>query len=167
MLTRNSRFGLAGFGFAVLLAAAPAGAAEFTQSHLDAAEAAIEAAHAAEQFDRILPVVAEQAKALFQRSNPSAVQDIEEVVTAVALELAKRRPELQKELERVWAARLTEPELKEVTAFYSSPTGKKFGQLMPAIVQDSVRVAGIWRDGLSTEIVTRSREELKKRGYNF
>jgi hypothetical protein len=35
------------------------------------------------------------------------------------------------------------------------------------IIQDSMRSAGIWRDALSTEILTRSRDELNKRGYSF
>ncbi|ODN70582.1 DUF2059 domain-containing protein [Methylobrevis pamukkalensis] len=167
--TIRGRLGLLAMAAALGLASAtlPLAAQEFSESHLEAAREAIEAAHASEQFDRILPVVADQAKALFQRSNPGAVQDIDIVVSEVALELAARRPALQKELEELWAARLSEQELKDITAFYTSPTGQKFGQIMPAIIQDSVRAAGIWRDGLSTEIVTRSREELRKRGHNF
>ena len=146
---------------------APASAQEFSQSHLAAARATIDAARADEQFNQILPVLADQAKALFQRSNPSLVAEIDEVVNAVALDLAKRRPELDRELERVWAARFTEEELKEITAFYSSPVGMKFGQSMPIVIQDSIRSAGIWRDALSTELVTKAREELNKRGHQF
>ncbi|SON56379.1 hypothetical protein HDIA_2838 [Hartmannibacter diazotrophicus] len=164
-------FKIFGSAAAFLLAASlmtlPAAAEDFTPEHLAAAQKAIQAAHASETFDQILPVLADQTKSLFQRSNPAAIKDIDEVVDSVALNLAKRRPELQAELQRVWAARLSIEELQTVTAFYESPTGKKFGELMPAILQDSVRVAGVWRDALSSEIVTKSREELKKRGYNF
>jgi len=160
-------------GAAVLVAtlaahAAPtARAQEFSESHLAAARETIAAAKADQQFDTILVVLADQAKALFTRSNPSLVVEIEEVVNQVALELAKRRPELDRELERVWAARFSEAELKEITAFYTSPVGRKFGESMPAVIQDSIRSAGIWRDTLSTELVTKAREELIKRGYQF
>lgn len=157
----------AGLALAAVLMAMPASAQEFSDSHLAAARATIAAARAADQFDTILPMLAEQAKALFQRSNPSLVQEIDEVVNQVALDLARRRPELDRELERVWAARFSEDELKEITAFYTSPVGVKFGQNMGQIVQDSVRSAGIWRDALSTEMVTKAREELIKRGYQF
>lgn len=156
----------AGLMFAVAFAL-PVQAQEFTPSHINAARQAIEAAHASEQFDRILPLLADQAKALFQRSNPSAVADIDAVVNEVALKLASRRPELDRELERLWAARLTEEELNGITAFYTSPVGQKFGQLMPAIVQDSVRAASTWREAISTEIVTLARDELQKRGHTF
>lgn len=147
--------------------ASPALSEDFTESHLTAARETIAAAHAAEQFNQILLGLAEQTKALFQRSNPGAAKDIEEVVTAVALDLAKRRPDLDRELERVWAGRFTEDELKQITAFFQSPVGQKYGQLGPVIIQDSMRSAGIWRDALSTEILTRSRDELNKRGYSF
>ncbi len=144
-----------------------AAAQDYTESHIEAARAAISAAHASEQFDAILPMLADQAKALFQRSNPSLVQEIDEVVNGVALQLASRRPELERELERVWAARFSEDELKEITTFYTSPVGEKFGKMMPLVIQDSVRSAGIWRDAISTELVTKSREELIKRGHQF
>lgn len=147
--------------------AIPAAAEDFTDSHLAAARETIAAAHAADQFNNILLVLAEQTKALFQRSNPSAIKDIDEVVGKVALDLAKRRPELDRELERVWAARFSEDELKEIATFYRSPIGEKLGKTMPLVIQDSIRSANIWRDALSTEIVTKSREELNKRGYRF
>lgn len=167
-MTRHfTRARMAGLVLAAVLAASPAGAQSFTDSHLAAARATIAAARASEQFDTILPMLADQAKALFQRSNPSLVQEIDEVVNQVALDLAKRRPELDRELERVWAARFTEEELKEITAFYTSPVGVKFSQNMGDIVKDSVRSAGIWRDALSTEMVTKAREELQKRGHQF
>ncbi|HUG63490.1 MAG TPA: DUF2059 domain-containing protein [Methylomirabilota bacterium] len=155
---------------AILLAgplAGPVQAQTFTDSHLAAARETIEAAKADQQFDNILIVLSDQAKTLFTRSNPSLVLEIDEVVNQVALDLAKRRPELDRELEQVWAARFTEEELKEITGFYTSPVGLKFGEMMSTIIQDSVRSASLWRDTLSSEMVTKSREELIKRGYQF
>lgn len=158
---------VAGVVLALTLTAGVACAEDYTESHIKAAHEAIVAAHASEQFDNILPMLADQTKALFQRSNPALVQEIDEVVNQVALSLAARRPELERELERVWAARFTEEELKEITAFYTSPVGEKFGKLMPLVIADSVRSAGIWRDAISTELVTKARDELNKRGHQF
>lgn len=165
ILPRLSR--TAGALLALAVLASPASAQDFSEAHMAAARETIAAARASEQFDQLLPMLADQAKALFQRSNPSLVAEIDEVVNTVALDLAKRRPELERELERVWAARFTEQELKEIAAFYSSDVGKKFGQLMPLVIQDSMRSAGIWRDAISTELVTKAREELIKRGHQF
>lgn len=151
----------------VAVLASPVFAADFPEAQIAAAREAISATHASEQFNAILLQLAEQTKALFQRSDPSAAKDIEEVVNAVALDLAKRRPELDRELERIWAGRFTEKELKDITTFFKSDSGKKYGELMSVIIQDSLRAADIWRDAISTEILTRSRDELNKRGHNF
>lgn len=156
-----------GAAFLAVMLAGPVAAQDFTESHLAAARETIKASKADEQFNNILLMLAEQAKTLFTRSNPSLVGEIDEVVNGVALELAKRRPELDRELERVWAARFSEEELKEITVFYTSPVGKKLGENMGVVIQDSIRSAGIWRDALSAEMVTKSREELIKRGYQF
>ena len=101
--------------------ASPALSEDFTESHIAAARDTIAAAHASEQFNEILLALAEQTKALIQRSNPGAAKDLEEVVSSVALDLAKRRPDLDRELERVWAGRFSEDELKQITAFFNSP----------------------------------------------
>ncbi|WP_181705269.1 DUF2059 domain-containing protein [Chthonobacter rhizosphaerae] len=168
MRSTFSRLGrVTGLALAVAVLAAPTRAQEFSESHLAAARATMQAAKASEQFDTILPMLADQAKALFQRSNPALVQEIDEVVNQVALDLAKQRPQLDRELERAWAARFSEDELKEITAFYTSPVGIKFGQTMPVVIRDSMRSASIWRDTLSTELVTKAREELIKRGHQF
>jgi uncharacterized protein len=158
---------LRALGCLLLVLAGPAVAQEYEASHLQAARRTIEAVRADEQFDQILPVLAEQAKALFLRANPSLVQEVDEVVNQVALQLASLRPQLDRELERVWAARFTEEQLNEITAFYSSEVGTALGEGMDGIIQDSLRAANIWRDALSTEIVTRSREELIARGHQF
>lgn len=157
------------FAAALVIAAlaGPVAAEDFTESHIAAARDTIAAAHASEQFNKILLVLAEQTKTLFLRSDPSAVKDVNEVVDNVAIDLAKRRPELDRELEKVWAARFTEDELKEIAAFYRSPVGTKFGQQMSLIIQDSMRTANIWKDVMSTELVTRARDDLNKRGHSF
>lgn len=158
---------MAGMALALALLAAPAAAQQVSDSHLAAARAAIAAAHAGDQFDQILPALSEQTKALFQRSNPAAVADIDQVVADVALKLVARRPELQREIERVWATHFSEDELKAITAFYTSPVGMKFGTTMPVVIQESMRAGRIWKDTVATEIVTKSREELNKRGHQF
>lgn len=165
MLSRFTR--LAGAALVVAFLSGPAMAQEFAPTHIAAARAAIDATKSDEQFDQILVALADQARTLFQRSNPSLIAEIDEVVTDVALGLAKRRPELDRELERVWAARFTEEELKEITAFYTSPIGVKLGESLPAVLEDSIRSANIWREALSTELVSKSREALIKRGYQF
>ncbi|MEI2387065.1 DUF2059 domain-containing protein [Breoghania sp. JC706] len=139
----------------------------FTKEHLAAARAAIEGGNAFRSFDDILPVIADKTRTLFIRTNPSATKVIDEVTNEVALKLANRRPELDRTIMEVWARRFSTEELNEIAAFYQSPVGKKFAKLGPELTALSIGAAKQWGDVISTEMVTRVREELNKRGYQF
>ncbi|WP_319774171.1 DUF2059 domain-containing protein [Breoghania sp.] len=139
----------------------------FTKEHLAAARAAIEGGNAFRSFDDILPVIADKTRTLFIRTNPSATAVIDEVTNEVALQLANRRPELDKTIMEVWARRFTTEELNEIAEFYRSPVGSKFAKLGPELTALSIGAAKQWGDIISTEMVTRVREELNKRGYQF
>ncbi len=140
---------------------------EFTKSHLQAAAEVIKVAHAADGFDEILPVMAEQTKALFIRSNPALTREIEEATTKVALKMAQRRPELDRTLEEIWARRFSEKELRSISAFYTTPVGKKLAEQSADIIALSVGAAKQWGDTMSSEMVTLVREELKKQGHSL
>ena len=62
---------------------------------------------------------------------------------------------------------MTEPELKQVAAFYESPTGQKFVQNEPSFVAELQISGRNWRQKLSNDLLTRVREELKKKGVDF
>jgi hypothetical protein len=142
-------------------------AQDITKEHLASARAAIEASRVADGFDNILVSVALQTKTLFQRSNPALTSQIDEVTNAVALELAARRPELDRDVQTIWAKKFTKAELDEVSKFYNSPTGKKLATETQGIVQQSMQSVAAWQQKISSEMVNRVREEMKKRGYNL
>lgn len=139
----------------------------YTKEHLAAARAAIEGGNAFRSFDDILPVIADKTRTLFIRTNPSATAVIDEVTNEIALQLANRRPELDQTIMKVWARRFSTEELNEIAEFYRSPVGKKFAELGPELTALSIGAAKQWGDVISTEMVTRVREELNKRGYQF
>lgn len=155
---------------AVGVAATPARAQETSdipRAHMALAQQAIELSGAAAGFDDILPLVAEQTKGLFIRSNPALTSEIEEVTDAVALEFARKRADLDITIQGVWARRFSEAELSEIITFYQSPVGTKLARLSPEMLALSVGAAKQWSDELSTSLVTRVREEMQKRGHQL
>jgi hypothetical protein len=66
---------------------------------------------------------------------------------------------------RLYATRFTEAELKEVLAFYTSPTGKKLLVEQPQVAELGLKFAQDWANKLSDEVVGKMRDELKKRGH--
>jgi hypothetical protein len=139
----------------------------FSAAHLQLAQQAVNLSKSAGAFDDILPVLANQTKALFLRSNPALAKDIEEVTQQVALSLAVKRRDLDRVIQEVWARRFSEDELKEIIAFYQSPVGAKLADLSPTIVALSVGAAKEWSDEISTLLVTQVREEMQKRGHQL
>ncbi len=62
---------------------------------------------------------------------------------------------------------MTEAELKDVAAFFKSPSGVKYVQTQPAILDDIVREIATWSQNLSEYILIRARAEMGKRGHQL
>jgi len=166
MIVSRIRIGLA----ALLVASAlgtPAGAQEISPSHLDAALVAVQSAGAARGFDSVLPALAERIKSRLIRVRPDLHQEISAAVETVALQLAGRRSDLDRAVATVWARNFTEDELVTIAEFYKSPTGQKFAEIGPRVIQDSLKSVESWSTRVGEELYERSREELAKEGYEF
>ena len=62
---------------------------------------------------------------------------------------------------------MSEKEIVELAAFFESPVGKKYVAMEPVFLQDLSDVVAPWREKLSTDILVRAREEMKKKGVEF
>ena len=101
-------------------AAGAVSAQEISQSHLNAALAAVKTASpSAENYDRRLPLASEEVQNVLIRGRPDLYQVIAEVVNAEALKLAPRRRELDVEMAKVWAEFFTEDELNSITGLHT------------------------------------------------
>jgi hypothetical protein len=159
---------VAAFGLATAFATlTPAAAADFTKEQLAAARAAIDASHVSDGFDNVLLGVTQQAKANFIRSNPSFSSQIETATNKVAIDLAGERVELDRQIQQIWAAKFTVPELQEITRFYTSPVGQKLSKETAGMVAYSMQAVQIYQQKLSQDMAIKVREELKKQGLPF
>lgn len=161
---------LALLGATAVLVAGLAGGAwaeDFSKDHLAAAKAAMIASRSIEGFDDILIRTTAQTKANLVRRAPAAASKIEEVTNGVALELVARRAELDAQVEEIWAARFTKPELEEITKFYNSPVGQKFTKEIGGMSQMITIAAQVWQRKIGEEMVNKVRAEMKKRGVEL
>ena len=142
-------------------------AEDFAKDHLASAKAAIEASHIADGLDNILIGVAVQTKGLLSRNDPSHASEIDAAVNAAAIELASRRPELDRQIQEIWAARFSKAELEEISKFYGSPVGVKLSKETGNLVQMTGVAAQVWQQKLGTDLLAKVREELKKKGINL
>lgn len=151
----------------VLGLAGPALAEDYTADHLAAAKAAIAASHVSDGLDNILIGVAQQTKAMLARTNPAQSNLIDELTNAAALELAAQRPDLDKQIQEIWAARFTKDELQKIADFYSSPVGQKLSKETAGMVQMSGIAAQVWQRKIGQEMLAKVREAAKAKGVSL
>jgi hypothetical protein len=116
-------------------------------------------------FTPLIAGVIEQAKNVFLQQNPALAKDLNEIAAKLRGEYAPRFNELNDEVARLYATHFTEPELKDILAFYKSPTGKKMLNEQPQVIEASMRFAQTWANALSEDVVGKMRTELKKKGH--
>lgn len=147
--------------------ATPAFAEDYAADHLAAAKAAITASHVADGLDDILIGLTQQTKAMLSRTNPAQTNLIDQLVNTAALELAAKRPELDKQIQEIWAARFTKDELQKIAEFYNSPVGQKLSKETIGMVQMSGVAAQVWQRKIGEELVTKVREAAKAKGVSL
>jgi hypothetical protein len=146
--------------------AAPAPAA-VSPSALAAAKDLLTAKGAINMFDPIIPGMVESTKNTFLPTNPGLFKDLSEVAGKLRTEFTPRRNEIVDEIARLYAQRFSETELKELTAFYKSPLGKKFATEEPVVIDQGLHRAEAWSKKLSEEVLVRFRAEMKKKGHDL
>src|SRR3977135_446262 len=117
--------------------------------------------------DPLVPGVIESAKNSLVPTNPQLQQQLNEVAAQLRKEFDPKRAEILNEVAKVYAQRFTEPELKEIVAFYKTPIGKKMSIEEPIALDQSLKVAQAWATRFSDEVLDRIRSEMKKKGYNL
>lgn len=151
-INRARRFSTALAAVAALTLAFPAAAQDIAETHLKAARSAVTAIEATDQFDSILPQAAQALKAELIQKDPNLQGIIIATVDEKTLELAGRRADLEREAALAYARVFSEPELNEIAAFYSSPTGQKLLSDGPIVTREVIQAVEIWQRGVARDL---------------
>ena len=158
------RSACAGLLALVLAALSPAQAQQPTANALALAKEIIIVKGGNAIYEPVVPQVVEQARGLFLQSNPMLSKDINEVAAKLQAELTPRTAELLNDGARLYAAKFTEQELKDVLAFYKSPVGRKVITQEPVILDQSGSNVDAWANKLADEVIAKFRAEMRQRG---
>jgi uncharacterized protein len=149
-----------GLGFAAMTYSAAA--QDVSPEQIKAARATLDALSATAEFDNILPNMAEQLKSEYIQASPNYQDIISATVDDKALSLAPRRSDLENEAASIYAKTFTLEELNQITAFYTSPAGKKLLQDGPIASRELYKAAQIWASGISRDMAKESEGALEK-----
>jgi len=150
-----------------LLLSGPVLAQQQSPAALKTAGEIVKVTGALELFSPIVPGVVEQSRQFFVQQNPMITNDVNEVAAQIRKDYEARVSEVHTKVTEIYAANLSEQELKDILAFYTSPTGKKFLVAQPKIVDESLKYAQDWANSLSDEVIGKMREALKKKGHKL
>jgi uncharacterized protein len=115
----------------------------------------------------VVPGMMTQLERTVTSTRPEIKDSLRETLRSIQPEFDKSAQEIYTQAAVLLASQMSEKELHEVAAFFDSPTGKKYLTAEPAFLQKFSALAQPWRDQLSTDIMARAREEMKKKGIEF
>jgi uncharacterized protein len=136
----------------VMLGTVSAKAQDVPAEHMQAAREAISALGVTNRFDAILPNIMDRLTAQLIQAYPNLQDVISAKVEEEALKLAARRADLEREAALVYAKAFTADELKQITAFYGSETGKKLLKDGPIATRELLKAADIWTAGVARDL---------------
>lgn len=118
-------------------------------------------------FDQVVPALLAELERNVTATHPELKDPLHATLLAIQPEFAKTEDAVLADSAKALAARLSEDELKQVVAFFESAAGKKFVAVQPEVLQQVGVLARAWREKLSTDILSRAREDMKAKGYSF
>jgi hypothetical protein len=101
---------------------------------------------------------------LNQKKPEDIAHDVDEVLMP---DFVSDRQALLDEIIDAWALAFTPEELKNLTAFYSTPLGVKLIKTVPSINRDILAASQVWANRVLAESKTKHAAEMEKRGLKF
>ncbi len=143
-------------------AVAPA-APTYTASHLAYAREVMLNSGIARTFDSILPSFADEIRKQAV-TRPEITKDLDQVLTSLQPEMELQKQRMVDIAARTYAAKFTEAELKDLATFFRSPSGKRYVEAQPQLLDEMVREMQTWTQDVSEYVMVRVRAEMGKRG---
>jgi uncharacterized protein len=151
----------------LLLAASPAPAQSPPPDALAAARELLVTMRMADQFKAILPTIMQSMKPVIVQGRPEIERDFDAIVPTLLEGMNARLNELSDLTAAVYASNFSADELRDITAFYRTPTGEKFLQKLPVVTQQSIALGQRFGQAVAGDLQGRIVDELRKRGHKI
>ena len=115
----------------------------------------------------VVPGMMAELETNVTRTRPEIRDSLRATLRAIQPEFDQTARQTYSEAATLLASQMSEKEITDVAAFFDSPAGKKYVEVTPVFLQKLSDVTGAWREKLSTDILVRARQEMKKKGVDF
>ncbi len=114
----------------------------------------------------MLPMIMQGLKPMAAKDADTA-RDFDEAIPVVAGVMNSYADSFVNETAQIYARHFSIDELRQLTAFYKTPTGAKLLQKQPEITQEVISFSQKLLPGLPEDIKKSLIEELRKRGHKL
>jgi hypothetical protein len=142
-------------------------AAEPSAAHVQAARELILATGISRSFQIIIPEFMDQIDVTLTQTRPELTNDLLAVMGQLKPEFDKQADEMIDLSARIYARLLTEDEIRAILAFFKSDAGRKYVGAQPLFLNQLVAGMQAWQQKISVNMMTRVREEMKKKGHDL
>jgi hypothetical protein len=121
----------------------------------------------ADQLKTLLPIIMQALKPAIVQNRPEVERDYDALLPLMLEVTNQRIGEYIDVMATIYARNFTADELRQVAAFYQTPTGRKMLEKLPALTQESMMAGQRFGQALSKEFEGRIKDELRKKGHNI
>ena len=139
---------------------------EISPNHLALARETMLNSGISRSFDSIIPAFSEQIKKNAV-TRPELTSDLDDVIKNLQPEMELQKQRMIDIAARIYAQRLTEPELKDIVTFFRSPAGKRYVETQPQVLDELVGAMQDWTEEVSEYMMVRVRAEMGRRGHQL
>jgi hypothetical protein len=148
-------------------AAAPAASAEPSPGALTAADSILTDMGIKRTLSLVVPGMLSELERNVTTTRPDIKAQLREALRTIQPEFDKSAKDMYAKATALMVTMLSDKEIEEVAAFFKSPAGQKYLAAEPQFMQRFGELVGPWREQMSADIVTRARQEMKKKGIDF
>jgi hypothetical protein len=136
-------------------------------AHLAAARRLVVASGMSRSFNIVIPQYMDQIGTALTQTRPELIRDLNVVLTELKPEFDKQADEMADVAAQIYVKLMSEADLKAAVGFFESPAGKQYVATQPAFLTDLVTAMQGWQGKISTNMMTRVRAEMKKKGHEL
>lgn len=153
--------------FAAAVATAPVQAQSVPPEALAAARELVAAMKMTDQIKTVFPIMMQNLKPIITQNRPEVGKDYDAIMPMMIERALARTNELVDLMAATYARNFSVAELRDIAAFYRTPTGQKLLEKMPAVMQQAMTAGQQFAQTVVNDMQQRIIEELRKRGHNI
>jgi hypothetical protein len=120
-----------------------------------------------DQFKALLPIIFQQLKPAIVQNRANVERDYDALVPILQDRMMTRLSELESSIVAVYAGNFSAAELRDLIAFYKTPTGQKLLEKTPLIAQQTLALGRKFGEVAGVEAQHEMVDELRKKGHSI